>query len=550
MVPRGGVSYCPRLGMTPRSPALALLAACTALVPAILAGACSSRPSSQPPASQAPAFQAPPAQTRPAPAPPPVHVPTPEEKLRAEVATWKAAPYVDGGTARKGVDQAGFVAAVFKDVFGAAIPETEEEQIRTGKLVERDALSPGDLVFLDGKGGFGPFRPHLVAIFVGHDQMALAQKTVGVSVVKLTNPQWTYKTARRISTGPSAGAPTFDARTYGSNRGALLRDVAKAWSGTLYRAGGTTFDGIDNDEFVREVYAAVNDTDLDGTPKQWATMGRSVPRDQLEPGDIILYQANGFGGMLNQRQAGLYIGDGEFVHAVKGAAVTISKMEDPRWAGAFKDARRIDPEMLAREEQRADAAGHAATPAARGSRNSAPSKPTSSTARTTTTTTTQPSARPASSAQPAPAHALVPLTSPGDETDAEREARLRDAVQPWMGTPYRLGGNSRTGIDCSAFVQAIFRAAYNMDLPRSADTQEELGAAVSRNDLEVGDLVFFRTQGMGPLFKSHHVGLYVGDGEFAQASSSHGVMISRLDNVYWTRKYQAARRILPAPSHH
>jgi cell wall-associated NlpC family hydrolase len=477
-------------------------------------------------------------------------VPTPEEKLRAEVATWKAAPYVDGGTARAGVDQAGFVATVFKDVFGAAIPETQEEQIRTGKLVERDALSPGDLVFLDGK-GFGMFRPRLVAIFVGHDEMAIARKTVGVSVVKVTNPQWTYKTARRISTGPTAGAPTFDAHTYGSNRGALLRDIAKAWSGTLYRAGGTTFDGIDNDEFVREVYAAVNDTDLDGTPKQWATMGQSVQRDELEPGDIILYQANGFGGMFNQRQAGLYIGDGEFVHAVKGAAVTISKMEDQRWADAFKGARRIDPEVLAREEAKADAAGHAATPARPAPRNSTPSKPTSSTARTTPTTTTRPSTGAATSAQPAPTHApLAPLASPGDETDAEREARLRDAAQPWMGTPYRLGGNSKTGIDCSAFVQAVFQAAYNMDLPRSADYQEKMGAAVNRNELEVGDLVFFRTQGMGPLFKSHHVGLYVGDGEFAQASSSHGVMISRLDNVYWTRKYQAARRILPATSHH
>jgi cell wall-associated NlpC family hydrolase len=535
--------------MTPHLPAVRLgatvpWAACTAFGLALLGWACSSRPSAQAPAQAA------------ARAPVPVHVPTPEEKLRAEVATWKNAPYMDRGTSRTGIDQPGFVAAVFKGVFGGVIPETQEEQIRTGKLVERSALAPGDLVFLDGK-GFGPFRPHLVAIFLGHDEIALAQKTVGVSVVKVTAPQWTsmYKTARRIGTSPSTGAPTFNAQAYGSNRGALLRDIAKAWSGTLYRAGGATFDGIDNDEFVREVYAAVNDTDLDGTPKQWATMGRSVPRDELQPGDVILYQANGFGGLFNQRQAGLYIGDGEFVHAVKGAAVTISKMEDARWADAFKDARRIDPEVLAREEARADASGHAATPARpaprNSTRNSTPSKPTPSMARTTPTTTTRPSAGVATSTQPAPTHApLVPLTSPGDETDAERAARLRDATQPWMGTPYHLGGNSKTGIDCSAFVQAVFQAAYNMDLPRSADYQEKLGTAVNRDELEVGDLVFFRTQGMGPLFKSHHVGLYVGDGEFAQASSSHGVTISRLDNVYWSRKYQAARRILPVAAHH
>src|SRR5580693_4362449 len=152
--------------------------ACTVFGLAILGGACSSRPSTPAPAQAA------------ASAPAQIHVPTPEEKLRAEVATWKAAPYVDGGTSRTGVDQPAFVAAVFKDVFGGVIPATQEEQIRTGKLVERGALSPGDLVFLDGK-GFGVFRPHLVAIYVGHDEIALAQKVVGVSIVKVTDPQWT-----------------------------------------------------------------------------------------------------------------------------------------------------------------------------------------------------------------------------------------------------------------------------------------------------------------------------------------------------------------------
>jgi cell wall-associated NlpC family hydrolase len=505
----------------------------------------SSSSSSSSPASGASSSAAPAA----APVKPPEKPPakTPEETLRTEVATWKGVPYVDGGTDHKGADQPGFVSAVFKAAFGVAIPETEEEQVRTGKLVERGALAPGDLVFFDGK-GFGPFRPHLVAIYLGHDEVAIDQKPTGVATVKLTDAQWTslYKTARRISLGPKTGAPTFNAASYGSNRGALLREIAKAWSGTLYLQGGTTFDGIGNDEFVREVYGAIYETDLDGTPKDWATIGASVPRDKLEPGDIILYQAVGIGGVFNQKHAGMYIGDGEFVHSVKGSAVTISRLDDPRWATAFRDARRIDPDaMEAAREARATKAAAAAHPAPKAAAKPAP-KPAAPPA------ATQPTAAPVVEAPPEPGPppiatptATAPML-PTAET-GDRERKLDDAIKPWIGTPYRIGGTTKSGVDCSAFVGAVYLAAFDVKLPRTAEEQEQLGKVVKREDLEVGDLVFFRTQGMGPLFKSRHVGVYVGHGQFAQASGRLGVTVTNLDNAYWRQKYESARR-LPTPA--
>ena len=66
---------------------------------------------------------------------------------------------------------------------------------------------------------------------------------------------------------------------------------------------------------------------------------------------------------------------------------------------------------------------------------------------------------------------------------------------------------------------------------------------MDRANLQSGDLVFFRTQGMGPFFKSRHVGVYLGNGEFAQASGKKGVTITRLDHPYWTKKYSSAKRI-------
>lgn len=315
----------------------------------------------------------------------------------------------------------------------------------------------------------------------------------------------TYKTARRIASGPVA-APTFDIAAYGSDRAALLRDIAQAWSGTLYRANGTTFKGIGNDEFVREVYGAIYETDLQGDPKTWATMGRAVARDHLEPGDIILYDADVVGPFVKQRHAGIYLGDGEFVAAVKGSAVTILKLGDPRWRAVYKAARRIDPDVLAREEDARTAAAANRSP---------------------------------TSAAALPSNTAATTASP--MSDAER--RLRAIGEDWRGTPYKLGGTSKSGIDCSAYSRVVYENVYQIELPRTAQEQERMGTSVGRGELQPGDLIFFRTQGMGPLFQSRHVGVYLGHGEFAQASGRRGVTVSSLDNSYWRKKYHSARRV-------
>lgn len=115
---------------------------------------------------------------------------------------------------------------------------------------------------------------------------------------------------------------------------------------------------------------------------------------------------------------------------------------------------------------------------------------------------------------------------------------LHLAYQKWRGTPYRYGGVDDQGIDCSAFTRSLYQEAYGMELPRSTYEQIELGKQISQQELQPGDLVFFRTG------RTQHNGVYVGDGKFAHASSSIGVTISRLDNVYWRSRYWQARRLL------
>jgi cell wall-associated NlpC family hydrolase len=455
-----------------------------------------------PAAPQAQTSQAGP-QAAPSPRSVPLGGPAVEAKLRADVRSWRNVPFKDNGTTRAGIGNSGFVRAIVLSAMGATIPAGYDDQMRTGKLVDRKALTPGDLVFFEGL-GVGMFRlSKTVGIYLGKSEVALARKEDGVTIVTLTDPKWdsAFKTARRLSTGDSA-PPTFDVATYGADRASLLRDIAKAWSGTLYRAGGTTFSGIGNEEFVREVYGAIYETDLEGEPKQWLSMGRGVSKDKLQPGDIILYDADPLRKLLQMQHAGIYIGNGEFVAAVRGSAVTILKLSDSKWKTAYRAARRIDPDVLARAEA---------------ARSVLPIK------------------------EETPSAPAAPKPVPHTVTDAE--LKLREVEQEWHGTPYKLGGNGKSGIDCSAFSREVYKNVYDMELPRTAEEQEQLGRAVSRDDLQPGDLVFFRTQGMGPLFRSRHVGVYLGGGEFAQASGRHGVTISRLDNRYWSKRYHGARRL-------
>ncbi len=108
----------------------------------------------------------------------------------------------------------------------------------------------------------------------------------------------------------------------------------------------------------------------------------------------------------------------------------------------------------------------------------------------------------------------------------------------WKGTPYEYGGVDFNGVDCSAFVQNTFRSKLGYAIPRTTRTQIKLGRKVSKKQLKVGDIVFFKT-GRNSL----HNGIYIGQSQFVHASSSKGVTISNLENVYWKKTYYLSRRI-------
>jgi hypothetical protein len=118
--------------------------------------------------------------------------------------------------------------------------------------------------------------------------------------------------------------------------------------------------------------------------------------------------------------------------------------------------------------------------------------------------------------------------------------KLKGIADSYLGIPYLLGGETTDGIDCSAFTQQVFDKTYRIKLPRRAVWQSTHGVFIYRFALRKGDLVFF---GPNPT-DIDHVGIYMGEGQFINATSSKGVMYSGLDERYWAKKYQFAKRII------
>ncbi|MGV8915861.1 MAG: C40 family peptidase [Kaistella sp.] len=118
-------------------------------------------------------------------------------------------------------------------------------------------------------------------------------------------------------------------------------------------------------------------------------------------------------------------------------------------------------------------------------------------------------------------------------------------AESYLGTPYRYGGTTRSGIDCSAFVLSVFGAVAGLNLPRVAASQAQEGERIEKEELQKGDLVFF-SHGRGRI---SHVGIVEevnADGEvrFIHAATSRGVMVSSLNDSYWGPKYRFGKRIM------
>ncbi len=115
------------------------------------------------------------------------------------------------------------------------------------------------------------------------------------------------------------------------------------------------------------------------------------------------------------------------------------------------------------------------------------------------------------------------------------KGKLMDYCEDWLGTPYRGGGETKQGVDCSGFVSNVYRDVYGIKLPRRSLDMESACQKTSKKDLREGDLVFFNNKPNG---KTNHVGIFLDKDRFIHASTSKGVTISRFDEKYWAERFR------------
>ena len=129
----------------------------------------------------------------------------------------------------------------------------------------------------------------------------------------------------------------------------------------------------------------------------------------------------------------------------------------------------------------------------------------------------------------------------GIDIDMEDNHALYVESSNWLGVPYRGGGNSKRGVDCSGLTSAIYKKVYRKNLERNSEDQRKKDCRkVKKSKLKEGDLVFFHNGRKKK--RATHVGIYLKNRKFIHASTSQGVIISRLDEDYWDKHWLSGGR--------
>jgi lipoprotein Spr len=128
----------------------------------------------------------------------------------------------------------------------------------------------------------------------------------------------------------------------------------------------------------------------------------------------------------------------------------------------------------------------------------------------------------------------------GVALSATSNLKLYQFVYDWIGTPYRLGGSTKKGIDCSGFAFELYNKVFSTLIGSNSRNIFSMVNPINKDQLKEGDLVFFKIGSRSIT----HMGVYLGNNKFAHASSSRGVMISDLDESYWRRYYYKGGRML------
>jgi cell wall-associated NlpC family hydrolase len=121
------------------------------------------------------------------------------------------------------------------------------------------------------------------------------------------------------------------------------------------------------------------------------------------------------------------------------------------------------------------------------------------------------------------------------------QVKMAQIIESFLGTPYKKGGASKKGIDCSGFVMEVYKKYAGFILPHNTEKLFKLVKKIDKEKLGYGDLVFFSDFGFSP----SHVGIYIGEGKFVHSAEGYGVTVSFLNDERYRKSYIGARRVIP-----
>ena len=169
--------------------------------------------------------------------------------------------------------------------------------------------------------------------------------------------------SRTVQPSPSFSRPQADASPRSQEWNSIdgeLREQARRWAGTPHRLGGTTTSGIDCSALVQRIYTQAFGMDVPRTTEQQVTIGTPVDPALLQPGDLVFFRPT-----RTTRHVGIYLSNGEFVHASKSQGVAVSRLDEPYWRARYWTTRRV----LAPLDRGASLASESETPPPAPSRN-------------------------------------------------------------------------------------------------------------------------------------------------------------------------------------
>lgn len=130
----------------------------------------------------------------------------------------------------------------------------------------------------------------------------------------------------------------------------------------------------------------------------------------------------------------------------------------------------------------------------------------------------------------------------GKESKTEiDQVKMAKIIESYLGAPYKKGGSSKKGMDCSGFVMRVYKEYAGFNLPHNSKKLFKLVKKVDKQKLRYGDLIFFSDYGFSP----SHVGIYIGERKFVHSTKGYGVIVSSLNEEHYRKSYMGARRVIP-----